>query len=622
MINTKRNRWLIISCLVFLISLTLLAAHARAGFNTMNAEAEKPYRVLVIIGDQWKDPGSYNIDENRVAGDEFRDVITMLKIWGIPFDILRLDQQNLNINRFLDGIAEPGYGCLVWMADPDMLEGPHADYGTLQRAVREYGMSLIALFDFVKNQSICDLIGIDYDDYGITSMWYPENRFNIIRDHFITGGMEGISLPENVNVLTDTMAKHDYAASGAIYCKAKDDAQVLATLGNSPQVVVQNLSPETKTVWIGGERDWFKRYPVTRQIFRNALVWSLGYGLFNDRFEDSFTIVMDDMGASEHAYSMSWHYPTPGKELIIEHLVEPLEKYNAIMVQHVTPGYVNPESRMVESPWQIERFNDAFGQVQDYPSTKKGLDEGLRRGVFEIQVHRAWTHMNPDLESEPGPWWDASLKGEMSNVYWWDETYDTRRGKPVPSNDMLFVYRTGRDAIEKQFGVIPLDVTVRPADDLYHDNGRLAAIAGYGISRGRSYIGIDYVIQFSIMAPEVFVCHDLDLVKEPELPARWIEAKKDRRWMGFNEMCAYIHCKISGNGTEIQLDYDDHYCRYFSDHASAWTLELSAEFLEKMKSNEASISIDGNVTKHPLSLKQAIEITPGTGKHSIVFIKK
>ncbi|OHB79794.1 MAG: hypothetical protein A2Z25_03585 [Planctomycetes bacterium RBG_16_55_9] len=61
--------------------------------------ASRPYRVLVIIGDQWGDPGSYNIDgpsrfrgKTRESARDFRDVITMLKIWGISFDILRLDQ--------------------------------------------------------------------------------------------------------------------------------------------------------------------------------------------------------------------------------------------------------------------------------------------------------------------------------------------------------------------------------------------------------------------------------------------------------------------------------------------------------------------------------------------------
>jgi hypothetical protein len=37
--------------------------------------------VLVIIGDQWNDPMSYNIDPFRVKNEDFLDVVTMLKIW-------------------------------------------------------------------------------------------------------------------------------------------------------------------------------------------------------------------------------------------------------------------------------------------------------------------------------------------------------------------------------------------------------------------------------------------------------------------------------------------------------------------------------------------------------------
>ena len=79
----------------------------------------KPFRVLVMIGDQWSDPQSYNIDTRRVKGDDFIDVVTMLKIWGIPFDILRLDEQRLQINRFLDGEAKPNYG--AWSGWPILI---------------------------------------------------------------------------------------------------------------------------------------------------------------------------------------------------------------------------------------------------------------------------------------------------------------------------------------------------------------------------------------------------------------------------------------------------------------------------------------------------------------------
>jgi len=59
----------------------------------------------------------------------------------------------------------------------------------------------------------------------------------------------------------------------------------------------------------------------------------------------------------------------------------------------------------------------------------------------------------------------------------------------VPSNDLLFIYKTGIDAIKKSFGIVPLAAEVHPGAELLagttggYDNGRIAAIAGLGVSR-------------------------------------------------------------------------------------------------------------------------------------------
>jgi len=49
-------------------------------------------------------------------------------------------------------------------ADPDKLSGMSANYETLQRAVNEYGISLIALFDYVKTDPVASLAGIRLTD--------------------------------------------------------------------------------------------------------------------------------------------------------------------------------------------------------------------------------------------------------------------------------------------------------------------------------------------------------------------------------------------------------------------------------------------------------------------------
>jgi hypothetical protein len=633
---------------------SLVAPAGQSAADAAKPESEKPYRVLVVIGDQWDDPGSYCIDTQsrfpdlpaRKSGKDFLDVVTMLKIWGIPFDILRLDQQRLQINRFLNGVAEPNYRCVIWLADPDKLQGYSAHYETLRRVVEDYGISLIALFDYVRAPEVAKLVGVGVEETATQkgdSPHLPERPegccaqmgtvpfLRIRGEHFITAGMAGTTL------------SGDGASKPRIVpCRPRPGTQVLGEIQGQPQLVARAVNDATKVVWIGGGHDWFDKVPAMRRLFRNALVWCMGYGLFNDSFENAFIFVMDDMGCSEHAYSLAWHYPTPSKEDIIKYLVEPLSKHGLVMVQNLTPGYANPVTRMVQNPWTVPKFTDPFGNVQDYASTKEGLDEGVRRGVFEIHAHRAWTHLTWDLDSPPGPWWDAPIEGERAHADWYNETVDTRRRLPVPSSDQLFLYRVGRDAIERQFGVTPLGVTVRPGWGLEHDNGRLAAIAGYGVGRWH-YLGPDRVIQFSIleMAPEEFTCHDLDLVEKtgPELklptqaereqnPAvyrstrivgtrsldlrapNWIERWKHKRWIGFNEYCAYLHSRaevFEADGLRVELHYDPHYCRHFAKHPSRWTLELSDRYQAKL-GKRASLVIEGRT-----------ETVVPAGRHSIVI---
>ena len=167
--------------------------------------------------------------------------------------------------------------------------------------------------------------------------------------------------------------------------------------------MVRDVSDRTKAVWIGGGRDWFDKVPAMRRLFRKALVYCIGYGLFNDNFENAFIFIMDDMGcfgarlqpavALSHAEQGS-DRQVPGRAVGEAAAGDGAERQ---------PGYANPVTRMVENPWTVPKFTDPFGNVQDYGSTKEGLDEGVRRGVFEIHAHRAWTHLNWDLDSPPGP---------------------------------------------------------------------------------------------------------------------------------------------------------------------------------------------------------------------------
>jgi hypothetical protein len=536
------KRLLVVGLLVSLITFitpyeTILAASGTLrSAEGKNSSAVKSNRVLLIIGDQWTDPQSYNIDPRRVKGEDFIDVVTMLKIWNVPFDILRLDQQRLQINRFLDGEAKPNYGCIIWMADPNKLEGASANYQTLKRAVEEYGISMIALFDNIKTKEVADLVGVNYQSVTAVQQDSESEKFVVSGNHFITSDAAGTILPDekklaesrviggNGITLNNNEMNYSKNAVNVIRCTAGNSTNVLGTIANVPQLTVREVSNETKVIWIGGGKDWFRKYPMMRGIFRKSLVHAIGYGIFNDNFDNGYIFIMDDIGCSEHAWSLKWHYPTPSKETLMKYLIEPLQKRGLMMVQFVTSGFANPETKMIEVPWTQKPFKDIFGNWQDYGSTKAGLEEGMRRGVFEIQTHRAWSHMNWDLDSSPGPWWGSPIDGELAKTDWYNEIVDVRRGgAPVPPNDLLFIYKTGIDAIKKAFGVNVLAGEVRTGAEVRLDNnggddiGRVAAIAGIGVSR-ECYVGFDHIIEFSMMMPKQFTGHDLDLTIKTNSP--------------------------------------------------------------------------------------------------------
>ena len=218
----------------------------------------------------------------------------------------------------------------------------------------------------------------------------------------------------------------------------------------------------------------------------------------------------------------------------------------------------------------------------------------------------------------------------------------------------------GIDAIKKSFGVTALSAEVRPGAEIKagkpggFDNGRIAAIAGLGVSR-ECYVGFDHTIEFTMMMPRQFTCHDLDLTAQTNYPAdqteagwdtllkmttaqltssriaggrrinlhdnlNWIESRKNKHWMGFNETCAYLHAGIvspSENGIEIY--YDDHYCNYFEKKSSTWTLELSDGFIETL-GNNPSVIIDGKKVPAALGSKQVLKLPAGLGTHSMQII--
>ena len=127
----------------FRLATTLLIAMTLQGIA--RAQAPLPYRFLLVISDQWKDPSSYIIGD----GGEFQIMAALLKSWGLPFDIMRLDQQRLDKYHLLDRDGRPRYGTIIWDAGPSGLEDKGLslvpelvkDYRTGLGHPREHGRS-------------------------------------------------------------------------------------------------------------------------------------------------------------------------------------------------------------------------------------------------------------------------------------------------------------------------------------------------------------------------------------------------------------------------------------------------------------------------------------------------
>lgn len=112
-----RKQIIITGGLLFLIFI------ARAFPFNLNTTGYNPFRIAVVIGDQWDDPSSYLIKANENPGrsdvtsifkaNDFHHLVVLLKSWSIPFDIIRLDQQFLDRYMFLDMYGKPKYGAII-----------------------------------------------------------------------------------------------------------------------------------------------------------------------------------------------------------------------------------------------------------------------------------------------------------------------------------------------------------------------------------------------------------------------------------------------------------------------------------------------------------------------------
>ena len=271
--------------------------------------------------------------------------------------------------------------------------------------------------------------------------------------------------------------------------------------------------------------------------------------------------------------------------------------------------------------------------LHDYVSAKKGLDAGLKEGVLEIQCH-GYTHMLPDLDSPPGPFWTAPMDG--TGTLGFDEEFSDRlRNREVPAITQRYLMERGLENIAKDFGVVPLFVINGGSgwSRSYPNNSpRLAAGLGFGLSHFGTpgYLGRDLVINdmapvvpqgswqhdrkpptpddvpWSTDGPYWLIFHDRDVSLDPTSAERLLTSLGSAvRYLSANEYAAYLHTRVEreDQAPSLAVYYDEHYCKYFGTHESKWVLHLSDELRRNLKTGAPE--------------KQTVTIPKGVGKHVV-----
>jgi len=587
---------------------TIFYALLLAAIIPQTAAAQlKPYRVLIVIADQWKDPRSFLVS----GGGEFQTIVTMFKSWGIPFDILRLDQTLLDPNHFTAFSGQAKYGAILWDVPEDSLS--QSDQALVANAVEKLHISLIAVGDRARQPEIQKLLGIRYHGEHMNSV-----HAMVKGDSYVLRGLPPDLRSQGPDVISMRRVQVEIT-----------DAKVLAEAGGAPQVTERQISDDTRAIWIGGDIDQMLLYQPLRTALRRAVTEAIGYAL-EKSWARTVVLTMDDMGNAQNAWLEHWHYPALTQEQIRHSLIQPLQAHHAVLSLNIVPGFVDDTQHRIVPTWQ-QQFTDGFDTKQDYVSTKKGLDEGVALGVLEIESH-GWTHMQPDLDSAPGPWWGSPLMDERAEVGWYREFYDVRRGREITAAEQKFHMQQSADWIEKEFGNSPLEFSTggngvsRSPDN---NTWRLAAEAGYGYYGG--YLGRDLAVEgradsnadfggtddVPLLLPAPPDGHDRGIAHDPEGFAKVFERYPGRVFTGLDEYIGYQHAEIQTAAEDAKLTvfYDPHYCRALIAKPSSWNFEV-ADWLRARVQN-SQLWVDGESVGAIKAETTFIDFAAGSQTHSV-----
>jgi hypothetical protein len=575
----------------------------------VSATAAPPYRFLLVAGNQWDDPASFLIDRSG----EFQVTAALLKSWGLPFDIMRLDQQLLDRYHLLDRDGSPRYGTIIW--DAAGIKG--RDLGLLQE-LNTKGVSVVILGDTIQTPEIASLVGLRY-----VSEYKALDEASFDRSHFITRTLAGRE-PELLLGVA-------FAYTGLKV--AVERAQTIARRGAIPFATVRDEAGHGRVAWIGIERTTSQlQNQLVRDLLKRTLVWAQGYAVYAE-YDRAAILFTDDWGSSDKTYLSYWHYKSLTEDDIRKRMIEPLQQHHAVMDLNINTGFVDRKARRIVNPWQQRVVDEIDGKtIHDFASTKRGMDAGLAAGVFSIESH-GWTHVLPDLESAPGPFWDAPMDG-VGSLDWYNEFGDNLRKQEIPAATQRLHMARAIECLREDFGATP--VVIRPGGSLYskssaNNTAVLAARMGFGLATWNwaVYLGPDLALSlesvanrkpwaynqpiaasdfaWTVDAPLWVGFHDRDISLDPTAVPRLLTALgMGVRYMSGAEYSAYLHATVGrarGEELKFTVDYDPHYGGWFASHPSRWTVHLSDETRKLLVGSPSE--------------KQTVEISKGTGTHVV-----
>lgn len=626
-------RAITVSCALLLCVATSLHGARTANILAPPAVDIKPYRVL-IVAEQRSDP--YGLVVSTEA-DKFQPVGALLKAWSIPFDILRLDQQHLDASYLFRRDGGIRYGTIVWVADPPSYSGQ--DFASLEEAVHA-GTGLIAINSRFLDPTLAKLLGLKFRE-----LYTSTNGFQVAQPHYITRAITASEVGASVQT-------HDY--SDRIWVQSTG-AKVLISQDQHPVLTVNQLGPVTSALWLGSPNlSVFCSSLFWRNLLFRSLIWSLGYAVVpNVDYSHRIIFELDDWGTADKGFLTYWRYLEPSEQTIRENLVEPLKQHHAVASAEVDTGYVDRQTKRVVSPW-VQKFTDQYGLHQDYASTRQGLKEAADSGVLDIESH-GWTHMEPDLDSPPGPWWTADLAGEGSMVGWYGEFADQRRGNDVSAATQIFHMEQSLTELQQDFGKEALEL--KPGNNSwsksqFNNTAGLAARVGYGLFHGDKdtyYLDHELVLDMANIVPDfntgydlidalnpqqwpdhpdgplILGFHDRDIALDHHFMERLFAAlPASYNTLGTNQYVGILHARVSSftDDARWQLTFalDNHYCAYFASHPSSWQLWLSDPLREQLAVSHLEASVDSK----PLGIQAGdfahetltIDLPPGLGLHS------